>query len=85
MTQSLEPRVHEGTPISLYFDSTDQYLERITIMAPDGQYVGHLDEPLTRAIHEYGSRVVGTSAICRETSSRRKERWAVEVSFTIPE
>ena len=83
MTQSLEPRVHEGTPISLYFDPTDQYPERITIISPDGQYAGHLDKQLARAIHEYGPRVVGMSAICRETSSRRKEGWAVEVSFTL--
>ena len=83
MTQSLEPRVHEGTPLSLYFDPTDRYPERITIIAPDGQYAGHLDEPLARAIHEYGPRVVRMSAICRETSSRRKEGWAVEVLFTL--
>ncbi len=60
MTQSLEPRVHERTPLSLYFDPTDQYPERITIISPDDRYAG----PLAKAIHEYGPRMVGMSAIC---------------------
>jgi hypothetical protein len=83
MSHSLLPRLVDGSVIELHFDGSAAYPERITATTPDGQYAGHLNKQVADIIHKSRHRVVSMSAVCRETSSRRKEGWCVEVHYTI--
>ena len=80
---TLMPRLVDGTIISLRFDGIESYPERITASTPNGQFAGHLNLPLAEVIYASRQKVVSMSAVCRETSHRRPEGWAVEVSYTI--
>lgn len=83
MSQTLLPRMVDGNSIGLYFDGTDEFPERITATTPNGQFAGHINKALALVIHESRHRVTAMSAICKETSTRRKEGWSVEVSYTL--
>jgi len=83
MAQTLEPRMVDGTSIGLHFDGTDEFPERITATTPSGQFAGHINKDLALIIHKSRHRVVAMSAVCKETSSRRKEGWSVDVSYTL--
>lgn len=83
MVQTLLPRVVDGNLIKLSFDGNDEFPERIMATTPTGQFAGHLNKALALVIHKSRERVIAMKAICKETSSRRTERWAVDVSYTL--